>query len=130
MGCRYKPVDEQLCRLHRRDPAAPPPPPRRPTRTTKKRAAKKPPRPRPERRPRTRVPRLPLAPLEQRLPARPWATTDIGVSHTAWRNARRRGLSIWQAEEWAIAVGLHPAEVWGDAFYADLPTTAEGATDG
>jgi hypothetical protein len=28
----------------------------------------------------------------------------------------RRPLTAWEADEWAVRVGLHPVEVWGDLF--------------
>lgn len=41
--------------------------------------------------------------------------------------AARVGLNDRQADHWATAVGLHPAEVWGCAWFDAVPTEAEAA---
>lgn len=82
--------------------------------------------------------RFPLAPLEAYLTAELGppihygpnysescgATTDAmamrcGVTSSAWRKARARGLPLRNADRWAIRAGLHPAIVWGDDWWAD-----------
>lgn len=73
--------------------------------------------------------RLPYAPLE-RLLARRQPThlpptiddqaEDLGVTDRTIFRYRRHGLTIRQADHAAIAIGVHPAAVWGTDFYADL----------
>ena len=35
----------------------------------------------------------------------------------ALHRARNTGLTVWMADKFAMALGLHPANVWGDLFY-------------
>ncbi len=40
----------------------------------------------------------------------------LGVSRTTvsgWRN-KGRGLTIWQADKYAIKLGMHPQQIWTD----------------
>ncbi len=40
----------------------------------------------------------------------------LGVSRitiSQWRN-KNRGLSIWQADKYAIKLGMHPQQIWTD----------------
>lgn len=58
--------------------------------------------------------RFPLEPLEAVL-GRPTArqlAERVGVVPCVVQAARRRGLSVRHADEWAIRAGLHPAIVW------------------
>lgn len=42
----------------------------------------------------------------------------VGVSSAHILRAGRRGLTDTEADEWAIRAGLHPALVWGEAWFA------------
>lgn len=42
----------------------------------------------------------------------------VGASGSTVSRAATVGLTEAQADRWAIACGLHPAEVWGQSWYA------------
>lgn len=44
----------------------------------------------------------------------------LGVSRGVVQQLKVRGVPIHRADEYAIACGFHPVEVWGDAYYAPL----------
>lgn len=44
----------------------------------------------------------------------------LGVSNDNVRSMKNRGVPIHRADDFAGKCGLHPIEVWGDAFYAAL----------
>jgi hypothetical protein len=65
--------------------------------------------------------RYPLAPLERYLTARhgPFdgdhchaLAQTLGLSERTLYRARLYGLTVWQADRYAIAAGLHPALIW------------------
>ena len=73
--------------------------------------------------------RYPVAPLLERIaagfhPAAPherryvtaYAARRIGVERYAIYHAKRVGLDEHRADQWAIAAGYHPAEVWPNAW--------------
>lgn len=69
---------------------------------------------------------FPLAPLVAAVNARYGAPVDVvrlarllGVDRWRVYDARAFGLSVDLADKWAIAIGLHPLEVWPD-FHADI----------
>lgn len=73
--------------------------------------------------------RYPFAPL-RRLAELDGLASDAAIArrlgalcHSTVARADRNGLSDRQADRWAIALGFHPAEVWGDAWWPD--TTGE-----
>ena len=72
--------------------------------------------------------RFPLAPLEAILTIRygPFEGDHchqlarlVGVSERTIYRARMAGLTIWQADRYACAAGLHPALVWDHWFTED-----------
>jgi hypothetical protein len=65
--------------------------------------------------------RFPLAPLEAILTIRhgPFEGDHchqlarlVGVTERTIYRARMTGLTVWQADRYAIAAGLHPALIW------------------
>lgn len=68
----------------------------------------------PERGPRPRVPRLPLAPLLELCANKSALARELGVNRgqvSAWD---RRGIPLDEADGLAVALGRHPAELWPD----------------
>lgn len=55
---------------------------------------------------------------------------ELGTTRDVVDAAARRGLSDFQADEWAIRVGFHPLLVWGWAWVdaADMPDPVHGPT--
>lgn len=53
----------------------------------------------------------------------------VGVHTGNMTRVVNRGLSLDQADRWAVVCGFHPTEVWGDAFWVgtDLDTREEAA---
>jgi hypothetical protein len=51
-------------------------------------------------------------------------SVTLGLSGTAIRIARQRGLTDAQADEWAIRLGLHPLLVWGWAWIEEAASAA------
>lgn len=79
-------------------------------------------------------PRLPFAPLMAVVERRGWAPDPVnyqalganrtaamvlGVSLRTIVRWRRHGLTWDAADKAACSLGLHPASVWGDAFWAE-----------
>jgi len=65
----------------------------------------------------TRFPIEPLFALSHGDPILRLART-MHVDSAQLHRARREGLSWVHADRWAVALGFHPAEVWGDAWWA------------
>jgi hypothetical protein len=74
--------------------------------------------------------RYPLAPLERLLTLRhgPFhgdhhttcaVALAVGVTPRSVYRARLAGLTIWQADRYACAAGLHPALIWDNWFTED-----------
>lgn len=62
--------------------------------------------------------RLPVEPLCTLLDTSPrLLARQLGRSGTQAHKALERGLSLDQADRWAVASGYHPATVWGDAWW-------------
>jgi hypothetical protein len=62
--------------------------------------------------------RLPFAPLERAAAcvSRRVLEERLGVSYRTVQRLVVVGLSDEQADEYAVRAGLHPLEVWGDAW--------------
>jgi hypothetical protein len=80
-------------------------------------------------------PRLPIQPLLDVLARRgvsPWSQEAVAYNGGAWGKAMRDGVvPIFTADKLAVRLGLHPAQVWGQAFYDDEPmAVASPAQDG
>lgn len=66
---------------------------------------------------------LPKLPVERLLAFAGCGTEQLaerlGLGHGAARNALKRGgLTAATADRWAVALGYHPAEIWGDDWWA------------
>lgn len=46
-----------------------------------------------------------------------WNFRIYGISADSFHRAKRDGLVVRKAEDWCDMLGVHPAEVWGDAYY-------------
>jgi len=44
----------------------------------------------------------------------------LGLTRTNVQQLKARGVPIHRADEFAVACGFHPTEVWGEAYYAPL----------
>lgn len=66
---------------------------------------------------RLRPGRLPVEPLMRLSPSVAGMARVIGVDPALIRRARREGLTCVKADDWATALGRHPVEVWGDAWF-------------
>lgn len=70
-----------------------------------------------------KIRRLSVEPLIARLPEE--HRTDPGrylnVGGSTWKRYVALGLNTDQADRLAVRIGLHPYDVWGDDFWADLP---------
>lgn len=40
-----------------------------------------------------------------------------GVNKSVAAKWRKHGMSVFNADKWAIALGYHPVEIWGSDFY-------------
>lgn len=60
--------------------------------------------------------RWPLGPLVARVDAEGPSAVAVALGHTreAVATAAQFGLSDVQADRWAIQLGYHPAQIWGD----------------
>lgn len=60
------------------------------------------------------LPTLPLAPLMKKAQFDAYADLGavVGATRTAVQAAADRGLTLARADCWAIALGLHPVQVW------------------
>ena len=70
------------------------------------------------------VKRLPFAPIAQLYPDQSFrGLADLfGVTWTAIRAWSERGVPVNRADHLAVTrLGLHPASVWGDAWWALTP---------
>lgn len=70
---------------------------------------------------------LPLEPLMRHAhyATIPQLATALNMSPGALRAIRQRGgVPVHRADDLAIRLGLHPANVWGDAFYQQLDDAA------
>lgn len=61
--------------------------------------------------------RLPVAPLVAEVGSVAALALRIGVDRRLVYRAMHRGVSVWKADRWACALGLHPCEVWGDLWW-------------
>ena len=41
----------------------------------------------------------------------------LGVHPSVVHRAVREGLTVWMADRWACALGVHPTFIWGDNFW-------------
>lgn len=41
----------------------------------------------------------------------------VGLSHDRLSRALATGLTVWTADRYAMALGFHPCEVWGDVWW-------------
>lgn len=46
-----------------------------------------------------------------------WNFRSYGIPSSEFYRCQREGLTIRKAEDWCDMLGVHPAEVWGDAYY-------------
>lgn len=71
-----------------------------------------------------RIPRLPFAPMENRVKTEDMNDTELarrlGVGREALRGFRQRGLNVFQADRLSCNLGVHPTHFWGDDYFADL----------
>ena len=71
-----------------------------------------------------RIPRLPFAPVEERM--RKDGMSDVAfadalqVNRDSIRHYRERGLNVYAADRLACKLGYHPTYFWGDDYFADL----------
>lgn len=71
-----------------------------------------------------RIPRLPFAPIEDRM--RENGMSDVAfaealqVNRDSIRHYRKRGLNVYAADRLACKLGYHPTYFWGDDYFADL----------
>lgn len=71
-----------------------------------------------------RIPRLPFAPVEERM--RENGMSDVAfaeaiqVNRDSIRHYRQRGLNVYAADRLACKLGYHPTYFWGDDYFADL----------
>lgn len=68
---------------------------------------------------RPRLPRLPLTPLIATVQAGTYSELARMLRYNcrAIQRAARDGLSELQADRWAVTLGYHPSEIWGDAWF-------------
>jgi hypothetical protein len=59
--------------------------------------------------------KLPLAPLDALVGSDSLADR-LGVNPRIVSRARKNGVTLTYAEDWADVLGVHPVEVWGDAY--------------
>ena len=84
----------------------------------------------------TRQRRLPIGPLLERagpvISLSKYATEPYMAPYAALavrcelnpkvvHRALQEGVTVTTAEKWAGRLGYHPVEIWGDAYYADIP---------
>ena len=63
--------------------------------------------------------RLPAGPLIDRLVTTYGSIMALGRANARQvHRMRHEGLSLTQADRWAVRFGWHPAEVWGQAWWA------------
>lgn len=47
-----------------------------------------------------------------------WNFRSYGIKSGEFYRCARKGLTVKKAEDWCDALGVHPVEIWGDAYYA------------
>jgi hypothetical protein len=63
-------------------------------------------------------PLLPWCPLARHLPANAGDAADhLGITRDRLRQHRDNGVTAELADHYAVAVGLHPSQVWGAAWW-------------
>lgn len=60
------------------------------------------------------APRYPMAPLEKAAGSIEALSEVVGVSVRKLYDWRKRGLDLWRADRWAVAVNRHPLDLWPD----------------
>lgn len=70
-------------------------------------------------------PRLPWEPLARHLPASMTDAADrLGITRDRLRQHRDNGVAVELADRYAVAIGLHPAHVWGAAWWTATEAVA------
>lgn len=67
---------------------------------------------------------LPVEPLVEHAGGVSQLARIVGTSRRSVQRAGRSGLRVWKADRWACALGLHPSEVWGHAWWSAADTAA------
>jgi hypothetical protein len=74
--------------------------------------------------PTPRIPRLPFAPVEDRIKKEGMSDVALAealrVHRDSLRHYRERGLNVYAADRLACKLGYHPTYFWGDDYFADL----------
>ena len=65
-------------------------------------------------RPRAPAGPFPLEPLLRECASVSTLSRAVGVDRATIGRRRQNGLSVFEADEWAVACGRHPIEVWSD----------------